>query len=532
MTHPQRLLLTSIFATVLVACTDNRPLSEADLSAFGTYVYRLDTLQLQQTLQELLATDTSQWRADQTVRQHYASAARYEDTPLWFTRMGVSPDADSLLAQLRRRLPLDGLDTAAFFVPQIARDLDIVHKLAFDSLGVSINELLPRLDYRLSQVYVRYTTGQRYGFLRPAKLLNQLDYKIGSSDYARLFDFDTQAPDYDEALRQLTDDKHRMNYLGASRPAAAAYDALSQRLAQTTIPEERKTLAVNIERCRWQMPQPPAQGRRILVNLAAQQLWAIGPDSVMTMRICCGSNLTKTPLLHSNITHMQVNPDWIIPQNIIKNEVTHHAGDSAYFARHRYYIVERATGDTLNAKHVTAAQMQSGRLRIGQHGGPGNSLGRIVFRFANNFAIYLHDTNNPSAFSRERRTLSHGCIRVQRPFDLAQFLLPEADEWTLDRLRLSMDLKPETERGRQYLKDLATRKREDPSFTPERPLRLITYHDVAPPVPVYITYFTAYPNPATDSVEIYPDLYGYDKIIARELPLPSVASSPKPTSSD
>lgn len=516
MRHPQRLLLLSIFAISMAACNDSRQPSEAERSAFGSYVYRLDTLQLQRSMQAVLAADTSHWRADQVVHQHYANG-HVEDTPFWFSRMGVSSDADSLLSHLRRELPLEGLDTSAFFIPQISRDLAIVHQLAFDSLGVDINELLPRLDYRLSQAFVRYTTGQRYGFLRPAKLLNQLDYKVGGPGYARLFDFETEAPDYDEAMRQLTNPRKRMDYLVESHPAGAVYEALRQKIAQTKNREERRTLAVNIERCRWQMPQPATKGRRILANLAAQQLWAIGPDSVMNMRICCGTVLTKTPLLHSNITHMQVNPDWLIPQNIVKNEVARHAGDSAYFARNRYYIVDRSTGDTLNAKNVTAAQMASGRLRIGQFGGPGNSLGRIVFRFPNEFAIYLHDTNNPSAFRRDRRTLSHGCVRVQRPFDLARFLLPDADEWTLDRLRLSMDLAPQSDRGRQYLQDLAARKREDPTFTPPRPLRLISYHDVKPQVPVYITYFTAYPNPATDSLEIYPDLYGYDKVIAREI---------------
>ena len=509
------------FLLLLGACADLKQADEADRSAFGTYVYRLDTLQLRHSLQQVLQADTSHWRADQTVRQHYQQilADHPSDPPafLWSSRMGVSPDADSLLSHLRLQLPRQGLDSAAFFVPQIARDLDIVHRLAFDSLGVDINELLPRLDYHLSRAYLRYTTGLRFGFLRPARLFNRLDYKVGSPDYARLFDYDPQAPDYDASLGNLTAPSLRMDYLRQSIPTGSIYQTLSQKLEQAKDPEERRTLAINLERLRWQMPQPATEGRRIFVNIPAQQLWAIAPDSVMTMRICCGSVLTKTPLLQSSISHMQVNPDWIVPQNIVRNELTRHAGDSAYFARNRYYIVQRSTGDTLAPRRVTAEQLRSGSLRVGQHSGRGNSLGRIVFRFPNDFAIYLHDTNNPSAFQRERRTLSHGCIRVQRPFDLAAFLLPEADDWTLDRLRLSMDLPPESDRGRKYLLELKQRQREDPTYTPPQPLRLISYHEVAPRVPVCITYFTAYPNPATGTVETYPDRYGYDKVMAREL---------------
>ena len=84
----------------------------------------------------------------------------------------------------------------------------------------------------------------------------------------------------------------------------------------------------------------------------------------------------------------------------------------------------------------------------------------------------------------------------------------EADDWLKDRLRISMDMKPVTEQGRSWLESHA----EDP-----RPYKLLTYHDVAPKVPVYIVYYTAYPNPATGAVEQWPDLYSYDSVIAKAM---------------
>ena len=135
---------------LLVSCTEGRrEPSEAELSAFGTYVDSLDTAL----------------------------------TGHWFNRMGVSEQADSLLAYLRRELPRNGLDTAAFFVPQIAEDLDIVYTLAFDSVGQSINEVLKRLDDNLSKAYVDYATGQRYGFIQPGKVFNRLQLEPDSSGY-------------------------------------------------------------------------------------------------------------------------------------------------------------------------------------------------------------------------------------------------------------------------------------------------------------------------------------------------------------
>ena len=499
------LLLVATFC--MLSCIDSwRGPTEADLSDFGTYVYALDTMQLEEQMAQILKADTSHLGADKAVRAHYKSAERLIDTPLWFTRMGVAPEADELLECLRRDAPLCGLDTSAFFVPQIARDLFVVHKLAFDSLDININELLPRLDYNLSRAYVRYTTGLRYGFMRPAKVFNNLDHKTNGEGFARLFDEQVKEPDYETSLRQLLSND-RMAFVNNSVPDTPLFKALQRRLNASTDTAERRKLAVNLERARWQMKRPD-EPRQVLVNLPSQQLWAIDADTIINMRVCFGSVLTKTPLLHSAISTIDVNPDWIIPQSIVKNEIARHGGDSSYFARHRYYIVDRSTGNRLNPKGVSTAMLESGNMRIGQRGGTGNSLGRIVFRFPNNFAVYLHDTNNRSAFSRERRTLSHGCVRVERPFDLACFLMPEADDWTKDRLRISIDMRPTTDRGRNYLIEHA----DD-----EKPLRLMRQQGVSPRVPVYLIYYTAYPNPETGAVELWPDVYGYDKVIANEM---------------
>ena len=501
-------------STITIACaflfscqSGKQEVSEDALSTFGPYVYALDTLQLTQNLAQVLKADTSRWAADKTVRKYYQDKDHFEETPLWFTRMGVSSEADSLLSYLRREAPRNGLDTMAFFVPQIADDLSIVRSLAFDSLGVSINEVLPRLDYHLSKAYVRYTAGQHFGFVRPDRLLNHLNMKADSSGYAHLFDYEVKAPDYEEVMHKLLSDD-RQDYLLASQPTSLVYKSLQFRLEVSTNADERRKLALNMERSRWQVNQPEPQDRMVIVNLPAQQLWATSPDSVLNMRICCGATTTKTPLLISQISHVQVNPEWVIPFNIVKTDVARHGGDSAYFARNRYDIIDRTTNDTLNPVHVSSDQLLSGRLRVSQKGGAGNSLGRIVFRFQNNFSVYLHDTNNHAAFKRERRLLSHGCIRVEYPFELARFLMPDMDERTLDQLRVSMDIEPETDEYKEYLEEHA----EDP-----QPHRLISYRKVSPAVPVYLIYYTAYPNPETGAIELWPDYYGYDAAISREI---------------
>ena len=468
---------------LLISCNQKgfRELTEAERSAFGEYVNQMDSAL----------------------------------TGVWFDRMGVSADADSVCAYLSREVPRNGLDTAAFFIPAIARDLEIVHQLAFDSVGVSINDLLPRLDANLTKAYIRFATGQRYGFMRP-RVFNRMDPKVGNpGTFARVFDYKVAAPDTTEAAKKVKEDD-RMAYLIESAPNTYIYKALLKEMDKTTDAERRHQIAVNMERCRWQIPHPKEHQRQILVNIPAQQLWAIGGDTVLDMRICCGAVPTKTPLLNSEISYMQVNPEWIIPYNIVKTEVAHHAGDSAYFARNRYSIINKESGDTLNVADVNSGSLLSGNIRISQRGGVGNSLGRIVFRFPNNFSIYLHDTNNRGAFQRERRTLSHGCVRVQKPFDLACYLLPDADEWTRESLRISMDIPPVTERGRSWVRQHADAK---------RPFRLISYRDVKPHVPLYIMYYTTFPNPKTGAIDFWPDIYGFDKVISKELKWISAESS-------
>ena len=490
---------------LLASCVNgNREYDEADYSAFGTFVHALDTAEQRAYLTHLLDADSSKWEADKAVRQYYAEGTH---EPFWLTRDGVTDQAGSLLTQLQRELPQHGLNPKAFFLSEIETDLETVHKLAFDSVGQSINEVLPRLDYHLTKAYARYTVGQRYGFIRPDVVFNRLDYKVDGSGLARLFDYEIKVPDYQEPLRKLAS-ADRMAYLQTSAPTHSLYKTLQAQLAHTNDTANRRTIAVNLERCRWQTARPEGRTHQVVVNIPALQLWAVGPDSVMPMKICCGAIPTKTPLLSSEITHMQVNPEWIIPPSIVKGEVAVHGGDSAYFARNRYYIIDRQLGDTLDPAEVTSSQLAAGGLRVSQKGGAGNSLGRIVFRFANNFGVYLHDTSNRGAFNREKRTLSHGCVRVEKPFELACFLLQGADEWTIDKIRLAMDMRPQTVRGREYLIEHAGA---------ARPLRVITYHDVVPRVPVYIIYYTAYPDPATGVVNFWPDLYGYDRIIRREM---------------
>lgn len=492
---------------------------DAETSAFGRYADSIDMARIVEAFHGMKNDADTCTVSDKAVLARYHNAEG-DDAGLWFSREGMSDDAEAMLSFIRNEVRLAGLDSNAFFIPQIAEDMNIVRSLDFDTLGLDINDVLPRLDFNLSRAYMRFITGFRYGFMRPDILFNRMEYVPDTDDkvFRRLYDHVVETPDLDSLMKVMASEK-RVKTLHDAVPVDKAYRALRKEM-QNVPDSVRLALTLNMERLRWRIvprldslgnrivPDTDTLGRHILVNLPSQQLWAICPDSILSMRICYGGKEHKSPMLSSVISYMQVNPEWIVPQNIVKSDFLSHAGDSAYFARNDYFVISRSTGDTLKPSSVTRKEMEDGIVRIAQHRGKDNSLGRIIFRFANNYGIYLHDTNNHRAFNYVHRSISHGCIRIERPYEMALFMLHDISERRLDRLRISIDMEPESDWGKKWVEE-----HEDEPH----PIMLMNYQDVSPHIPLRIVYFTAYPNPETNVVEYYEDAYGYDEVIANEL---------------
>ena len=473
----------------------------------------------------LLANDSLE--ADLLVHNYYKKDGEW----LWVTddTTFLLREADTLASALADKAVSLGLEPEAFFVPQVKQDIEHLRVLDFDSACVVPVDAMARLELSLSRAFMRCAVGLRYGFVDPHKAFNSLDPRGGGA-FRQVYDIATERPTEDFLTESLHHVRDAMSYLDGLEPTDTIYQLLKQRLATDTTKVGRKRAICNMERRRWRHKDAPAgdykspPSRYIFVNIPSQQLWAIAKDSVFSMKICCGAWATKTPLLYSNVRLIQLNPEWRIPYPIMAAEVSHHAGDSAYFARHDYFILKNSTGDTINPKSITADQLRQGGYSVTQHSGPRNALGRIIFRFPNKFDVYMHDTNNRRAFNAERRTLSHGCVRVERPFDLAMFLLPNADEWLLDQMRMTIDLPPESDQGKEYLEK---RKEErmaklllQDAGSPQQedaPIRFMSNQSVSPTVPVMIDYYTLYPNPETGVWETWRDRYEYDDQIMRRL---------------
>lgn len=471
------------------------------------FVFDLHTIRKQ--LRNMVDNDRDATEADRQARDYYQGGGH----PLvWVDRMGVDERADSLLAWLHTVREI-GMSERAFGVADIEKDLQRMRSLDFGDGANAINQVAARLEYRLTKAFLRYAMGQRYGFVNPYRLFNSLDADrldtAGNAlSYRQLFDVEMDLPTKRFAtivLHKVQEDSLN-EYLHHVQPTGGYYYRLKEMLASASTAEQRQRIMVNMERSRWRRHQPlMKEGKRVEVNIPAYHLYAFGVDSVLDMRVVCGTLKTKTPQLSSYVEYMEVNPQWVIPKSIIDSDIARHAGDSAYFARHRYNIYERSTNKPVGIHAVSAQMLLSGKYRVAQAGGAGNSLGRIVFRFKNKFSVFLHDTSSPGAFSRESRAVSHGCVRVSKPFDLARFVLDEPDEWLLERIRISMGLAPQTERGEEYV---ANHKDEDN--------KLIGYVPVKPRVPLYILYYTLWPD-ADGILQTWPDVYGYDEALWKKL---------------
>ena len=209
---------------------------------------------------------------------------------------------------------------------------------------------------------------------------------------------------------------------------------LSQRVRQ---------IELALERERW-LPDV-RQEPHIFVNVPLFRLWAFDPrqpDEPLRMRVVVGKTMGHaTPIFVEQMEYVIFRPYWSPPPSILRSEIVPHARrDPAYLERQNMEIV--ASGDerapALPATEENLDQVLAGRLYLRQKPGEKNSLGLAKFIFPNDENIYMHGTPAQALFARARRDFSHGCIRLEDPARLAQWVLRDSPEWTPERIDAAM----------------------------------------------------------------------------------------------
>jgi murein L,D-transpeptidase YcbB/YkuD len=149
-----------------------------------------------------------------------------------------------------------------------------------------------------------------------------------------------------------------------------------------------------------------------------------------------------TPVFSDSMKYVVFRPYWEVPSAITKGElVPHVVRDPNYLAAKGFEVVDARQNVVTEgtATQEVLEQLRAGNLFVRQKPGPNNSLGSVKFIFPNNYSVYMHDTPATTLFERSRRDFSHGCIRLERPADLAAWVLRDNPSWTRERIQAAMN---------------------------------------------------------------------------------------------
>jgi murein L,D-transpeptidase YcbB/YkuD len=239
-----------------------------------------------------------------------------------------------------------------------------------------------------------------------------------------------------------------------------------------------------LERWRW-MPAAYQQSP-IIANIPEFRLRAYGDDFKLglTMNVVVGKAYNHdTPVFGDSMQYVIFRPYWNVPYSIAKTEFfSRIARDPDYLEKKGFAVVD-ARQEIVTSGAVSPevlAQLRSGKLFVRQNPGPKNSLGLVKFIFPNSFNVYMHDSPEQELFSRSRRDFSHGCIRLEKPADLAVFVLRQIPGWDMAKVRAAM-----AQGSNQQV-------------------------NLPRPIPVLIVYGTVI-VPEDGLVHFYDDIYGHDK---------------------
>jgi murein L,D-transpeptidase YcbB/YkuD len=228
-------------------------------------------------------------------------------------------------------------------------------------------------------------------------------------------------------------------------PETGALDAATVAALNVPLATRVRELELTLERLRW---LPDLAGDSLVaVDLPAYRLWAFDrtrpAEPALEMRVIIGKAVkTPTPLFIGQMQYLEFNPYWNVPRSILRKEILPKlAGNHGYLAGSGMEVVGRGP-PTSYVNGSTIALLEQGRLRVRQRPGPRNSLGAVKFAMPNPMDIYLHATPKRELFRRTRRDLSHGCIRVEKPVELAQFVLRDQPEWNVEQIRQAMEPGP------------------------------------------------------------------------------------------
>ncbi|MCE8522764.1 L,D-transpeptidase family protein [Ruegeria pomeroyi] len=240
-------------------------------------------------------------------------------------------------------------------------------------------------------------------------------------------------------------------------------------------------LRASLERARWLFRD--IEENFVLVNIGGPETYLVQDGRlVWKARSIVGRSYRQTPVFRDDIRYMEFNPTWTVPVSIFRNDkLPLIRRDRNYLSRGNYTVLDS------NGRPISPAAVNwngTPRVTLRQEPGPWNAMGLVKFMFPNVHSVYLHDTDNRSLFDRNERNLSSGCVRIENPFQFADYLMKDDPDWSAER--------------------------REAILASGRTIRV----DLPSPMPVLLTYFTAWLDEA-GKVQFREDLYERDdKVIS------------------
>jgi murein L,D-transpeptidase YcbB/YkuD len=274
----------------------------------------------------------------------------------------------------------------------------------------------------------------------------------------------------------------------------------AQTLADLNVPLSRRVRQMQLTLERWRWLPPSYQNAPIIANIPEFRLRAYDKNFniAVTMNVVVGKSYGghDTPVFSNTMEYVVFRPYWDVPYSITKGEMIPHIVSDPNYLEEKGFEVVDSRQNVVSGGAVTPevlAQLRSGKLFVRQKPGPKNALGLVKFLFPNSYNVYMHDTPAAELFARSRRDFSHGCIRLERPADLAAWVLRDNPGWTPERIRAAMN-----------------------GSTTQQV-------NLTHPIPVLILYATVIVL-EDGVVHFYDDLYGHDaaleKVLAKGYPYP------------
>ena len=272
----------------------------------------------------------------------------------------------------------------------------------------------------------------------------------------------------------------------------------AQTLADLNVPLSRRVQQMRwtLERWRW-LPELYSKAP-VVANIPEFRLRAYDQNFNIgvTMNVVVGKSYGhNTPVFSETMKYVVFRPYWEVPYSITRAElIPHILRDPDYLAKKGFEVVDsRQTVVAGTVSSDVLAQLRSGKLFVRQTPGPKNSLGLVKFLFPNSYNVYMHDTPAPEYFAKSRRDFSHGCVRLEKPADLARWVLRDNPGWTEERIHAAM-----TGATTQQV-------------------------NLVHPIPVLIVYATVIVL-EDGLVHFYDDIYGHDtsleRVLAKGYPYP------------